>query len=170
MLLGSLCLDFLAIHPVADGNGRLARLLTIHELFRAGYGIARYVSLEQRIFETRNSYYAALRASQRNWNDAAHDVWPWIEYFAGIVAGAYESFEEKVSGIASTQGMSKQEIARRHVQLMPAGSVFRFRDLRSVLPGISDQTLRLALDGLRDGGLAAPSGRGAGARWTRTVG
>ncbi len=52
VLLGAFVLDLLAIHPVADGNGRLARLITTHELLRNGYGVARYVSVEQRIYKT----------------------------------------------------------------------------------------------------------------------
>jgi Fic family protein len=168
VLLGLFTLDLLAIHPVADGNGRLTRLLTTHQLLRMGYGVARYVSVEQRIFETRQSYYEALRSSQMGWHEAAHDVWPWISYFAGVLAGAYQTLEARVAAARSTTGMSKHDIVRRHVELMAVGSVFRFRDLRAALPGISDQTLRLALISLRDNGLAVASGHGAGARWTRT--
>jgi Fic family protein len=36
VLIGALIVDFLAIHPVADGNGRLARLITTHELLSQG--------------------------------------------------------------------------------------------------------------------------------------
>ena len=64
VLISGLVLDFLAIHPLIDGNGRTARLITTHELIRLGYGVARYSSIEQRVWETKNEYYAALRASQ----------------------------------------------------------------------------------------------------------
>lgn len=167
VLVGILALDFLAIHPVADGNGRLARLLTTHELLRMGYGVARYVSIEQRIFDTRSSYYAALRASQVGWHEGAHDPWPWIEYFAVIMAGAYEAFESRVAGARSTQGLSKHEIVRRHVEIMPTDMTFSLRDLRKALPGISDGTLRLALVSLRDDRIATCTGHGRGAYWTR---
>ena len=68
MLIAALIIDLLAIHPVADGNGRLARLLTTYELLGAGYGVARYVSVEQRIFEAKNAYYQSLYQSQRGWH------------------------------------------------------------------------------------------------------
>lgn len=168
VLLGLFTLDFLAIHPVADGNGRLARLLTTHELIRMGYSVARYVSVEQRIFDSKHSYYDALQSSQAGWHESRHDVWPWIGYFVGVLAGAYDAFEARVATARSTSGMSKHEIIQRHVELMPAGSSFRFRDLRAALPGISDQTLRLALISLRESGMAEVHGRGPGARWTRT--
>ena len=93
ILVGALALDFLAIHPVADGNGRLARLLTMYELLAQGYGVARYVSIEQRIFESKNGYYASLYESQRDWHEGRHDVWPWISFLAGTLAGAYEDFD-----------------------------------------------------------------------------
>lgn len=62
MLVGACILDVLAIHPVADGNGRLARLMTTYELISQGYGVARYVSLEQRIYDSKNTYYQRQRA------------------------------------------------------------------------------------------------------------
>jgi Fic family protein len=76
VLLGALILDLLAIHPVADGNGRLARLLTTYELLAQGYGVARYVSIEQRIFESKNAYYTSLYESQKGWHEHEHSIWP----------------------------------------------------------------------------------------------
>ncbi|HTW43572.1 MAG TPA: hypothetical protein VMD79_14800 [Solirubrobacteraceae bacterium] len=55
VLIGALIVNPLAVHPVADGVGRLALLVTTYELLAAGYGVARYVSVEQRIFEAKNS-------------------------------------------------------------------------------------------------------------------
>ena len=82
VLIGALIVDFLAIHPVADGNGRLARLLTTHELLSQGYGVARYVSIEQRIFESKNTYYDRLYQSQRDWHQGKHTIWPFTTYLA----------------------------------------------------------------------------------------
>jgi Fic family protein len=166
LLLGAFILDLLAIHPVADGNGRLARLITTHELLRLGYGVARYASVEQRIFETKNAYYAALRLSQANWHDATHTVWPWMEYLAGVIADAYDAFEHRLAAADSLEGLSKQEIVRRHIAQLPAGGRFRIRDLRATLPGISDQTFRLVLAELRQAGVLAGDGTGPQAGWT----
>jgi Fic family protein len=165
VLIGALVLDFLAIHPVADGNGRLARLLTMHELLARGYGVARYVSVEQRIFESKNSYYASLYESQRDWHEGKHDVWPWISYLAGILAGAYEDFEQRVAAAGKQTG-SKQERARAYI-LDQAPAVFRRRDVERALPGISLATIRLVLNDLRDAGKIKSEGTGPGARWHR---
>lgn len=163
LLVGALALDFLAIHPVADGNGRLARLLTMHELLTCGYGVARYVSVEQRVYESKNSYYASLYASQREWREGGHDVWPWVSYLCRVLAGAYDDFERRASAAGDEKG-SKQERAREYV-LRQAPAEFRRRDVEKALPGISAATIRLVLAELRDEGKIRPDGSGRGARW-----
>lgn len=165
ILIGALVLDFLAIHPVADGNGRLARLLTTYELLAQGYKVARYVSLEQRIFESKNTYYKTFYDSQRNWHEGNHDVWPWITYLSRILASSYDDFEKRVAAAPEQLG-GKQDRVREYV-LREAPARFRRRDVERALPGISLATIRLVLTELRDSGQIKPEGTGAGARWNR---
>ena len=152
LLIGALVLDFLAIHPVADGNGRLARLVTTHVLLQAGYEVSRYVSVEKRMLETKDAYYDALYASQRRWHDGTHDVWPWIEYLVGVLTDAYDAFESRIAAQRTLATGSKQVQVRRYV-LEHAPRRFRVRDVRAALPGVSDQTIRLVLGQLRREGL-----------------
>jgi Fic family protein len=163
VLIGALILDLLAIHPVADGNGRLARLVTTHEMLASGYGVARYISVEQRIYESKHSYYAALYESQRGWRERAHTIWPWTMYLARVVADAYDDFERQVNAAAKPTG-SKQDQARAYI-LDEAPPVFSRRQLERALPGISQATIRLVLNELRDAGQIEVEGAGAGARW-----
>lgn len=165
LLTGLFVLDFLAIHPVADGNGRLARLLTSHLLRRAGYGIARYVSLEQRVFETKEDYYQALLDSQRGWHDAEHDPWPWLGYLVGVIDESYRQFEQRLAASPS-DGATKQERVRHYV-LEQAGPRFRIGDIRRALPRVSDPTIRVVLAELREEGRIAASGGGPTAHWVR---
>lgn len=165
VLLAAFILDFLAIHPVLDGNGRVARLLTAHELLRLDYGVVRYVSVEQRVYETKNSYYAALEMSQRNWHEGRHSIWPWTQYLLEVISEAYEDFEARIA----SAGTASTKQARVREQVLERGpSEFRFRDLKAALPDVSDPTLRLVLNELRDAGLIRASGKGPGARWIRT--
>jgi Fic family protein len=166
VLLGALVLDILAIHPVADGNGRLARLMTTSELLRLGYGVARYVSVEQQIFETKNGYYAALYESQRKWHDGAHSIWPWIEYLARVLAEAYDAFEQRVAGERSSANGSKQDRVREYVT-RHAPPVFTLADVRAAIPGVSDPTIRIVLNELKTSGAVTVEGRGRAARWRR---
>jgi Fic family protein len=153
LLIGALVLDFLAIHPVADGNGRLARLITTHALLQQGYSVSRYVSIEQRMFETRDAYYDAIYTSQRHWHEGEHDVWPWIGYLVDVLVSAYDDFEARVVARRELAAAgSKQDQVRRYI-LDHAPAVFRFRDVRSALPGISDPTIKRVLGDLRRDGL-----------------
>jgi Fic family protein len=165
VLTGALILDLLAIHPVADGNGRLARLLTTHELLSQGYGVSRYISIEQRVFETKNTYYARLYESQRHWHEAEHDIWPWVSYLAQTLAGAYDDFERRVAATGEEAG-SKQERAQEYI-LSHAPAEFRRRDIERALPGISPATIRLALNELRDSGRIRAERSGRSAKWRR---
>lgn len=165
VLIGALILDVLAIHPVADGNGRLARLMTTYELVSHGYGVARYVSLEQRIYDSKNTYYQRLYESQQGWHTGEHTIWPWVSYLATILAGAYEDFEERVAAGRDTVG-SKQDRVRHHI-LEQAPTEFRRRDLERALPGVSPATIRLVLNELRDSGKITVDGGGPSARWRR---
>lgn len=133
LLLGLFVLDFLAIHPVADGNGRIARLMAMHELLRMGYGVARYVSVEQLIFESKNSYYDALEASQANWHKSQHDTWPWLAYLVGVLHEAYGVFESKLSAVRNATGSKADQV--RHYVLREAPASFRVRRSRGGTPG-----------------------------------
>ena len=169
LLIGALILDFLAIHPVADGNGRLARLITTQTLLEHGYEVSRYVSVEQRMFDTKDAYYDALYASQIRWHEGEHDVWPWIDYLVGVIEGAYDHFEGRVAAQRNLAGGSKQGQVRQYV-LHHAPQVFRVRDVRASLPGVSDQTIKLVLGALRREGaieLDAAGGSGPHAAWRR---
>lgn len=164
--LAAFVLDLLAIHPVPDGNGRLARLATTHELLRLDYGVARYVSVEQRIYETKNAYYLALEESQRGWHEGEHTIWPWTEYLLRILADSYEDFESRVAAGRGSETGNKQERIRRWA-LQEAPAEFKIGDVRRAIPGVSDPTIRLALRAMRDEGLLAAESVGRGARWRR---
>jgi Fic family protein len=166
VLIGALILDFLAIHPVADGNGRLARLITTHELLAQGYHVARYVSIEQRVYASKNGYYASLYESQRDWHGAEHTIWPWTAYLAQVLAGAYDDFERRVAGAADQHAGTKQDRVRGYI-LRQAPSEFRRREIERALPDVSLATIRLVLNDLRDAQRIRPESSGPGARWRR---
>ena len=168
VVLSAFILDLLAIHPVADGNGRLARLVTTHELLQQGYGVARYVSLEQQIFETKNGYYASLYQSQRDWHEGNHTIWPWTEYLVGALAQTYERFESRVAAERGSHGTSKQDRVRTYV-LNQAPARFTIADIRRAIPGTSDQTIRLVLNEIKAAGDIRPDGTGRSAGWQRVA-
>jgi Fic family protein len=166
LLVAALILDFLAIHPFEEGNGRIARLLTTNELLRHGYGVARYVSIEQRILDSKNSYYVALRESQTGWHDERHDVVPWARYLLKVIEDAYGDFEQRVAAGTALVGRTKREQARNYI-VTQAPRRFRLAQIADALPDISHATIRDALEDLRSDGLYTV-GRGRFAMWERT--
>lgn len=165
LLICALVLDLLAIHPFEEGNGRVSRLLTTSELLRHGYGVAKYVSLEQRIFDSKNSYYVALRESQSGWRHGTHDGEPWARYLLRIVEDAYADFERRVAADTTLIGSTKREQARNYI-VTQAPRRFRLAQVADALPDISQATIRDALEELRSDGRITV-GRGRSAFWER---
>lgn len=165
LIVAAFALDLLCVHPFADGNGRVARLATTDLLQRAGYGVGKYVSVEQLIYETKNEYYHALEASTKGWfDDGQHTIWPWAGYLLGRLDAAYTRLGTRVA--AGTGGGTKQDRVRDFV-LLHAPTPFTIADIRRAVPGTSDNTIRLVLGELKNEGLIANDGTGRSAAWQR---
>lgn len=167
LLIGLFVLDLLTIHPFSDGNGRVVRAVTNALLDEAGYGVGKYVSLEQIIGNTADEYYEALLSSTHGWHEQAHDPWPWLTYFVSILTTAYDTFESRASSDRSTG--TKQDRVRDYV-VNHASDIFKISDIRVALPGISDPTIRLALESLKREGQITPEGTGRSAVWRKSPG
>ena len=155
-------LDFLCIHPFADGNGRTARLLTLLLLYRSGYAVGRYISLERVIEESRETYYEALEANSQGWHEAQHDPFPWLEYFWGVLLRAYTEFRDRTGRLLTARG-SKTALVEGAVErrIRP----FAISDIENDCPGVSRDMIRHVLRRMRDEGRVQVRGRGRGARW-----
>ena len=88
--------DFLCIHPFNDGNGRMSRLLTTLLLYQNGYMIGKFISLEQKIERTKDSYYAVLAQSGAGWHTGDEDVVPFVKYMLRVILAAYRDFESRI--------------------------------------------------------------------------
>ena len=106
LLIPMFILDFLCIHPFNDGNGRMSRLLTLLCLYKAGYIVGKYISIEHLIEKTKESYYECLQASSAGWHEDENDYEPFVKYMLGIVVAAYRDFTERVN-VLITSNLSK---------------------------------------------------------------
>lgn len=165
LLIGLFVLDLLTIHPFSDGNGRVVRAVTNALLDDAGYGVGKYVSLEQIIANTADEYYEALLPSTHGWHEHGHDPWPWLSCFVSTLTTAYDTFERRASSDRSTG--TKQDRVRDYV-VNHASTIFKISDIRVALPGISDPTIRLALEALKRSGQVTPEGTGRSAVWRKS--
>src|SRR5699024_9792934 len=115
ILIPMFILDFLCIHPFNDGNGRMSRLLTLLLLYRAGYIVGMYISIEKLIEQTKETYYETLQESSYNWHEEENDDAPFVRYMLGVIVAAYRDFSSRVQLLA-TSGMSKPERIREIVR------------------------------------------------------
>jgi Fic family protein len=166
LIVDAFVLDFLCIHPFPDGNGRLARLLTLLLLYAAGYEVGRYISLERIIESTKEAYYEALRRSGERWESGNHDPTPWHQYHLGVLNYAYREFERRVGELAAAPG-AKSETIRSAIQAFSPGDTFAISDLERLRPGVSRATIRRVLEELRAERQIKCLGRGRSARWRR---
>lgn len=157
-------LDFLCIHPFRDGNGRVARLLTLQLLYRFGYEVGRYVSLERIVEESKETYYESLEASSEGWHEASHDPMPWVRYLWGVLLRGYGEFESRVGTLREGKGW-KAEMVEGAV--MRRVAPFAISDIEADCPGVSREWVRIVLRRLRDEGRIRSTGRGRSARWVR---
>lgn len=163
LLVGSFVLDLLCIHPFRDGNGRVSRLMTTLLLERSGFAVARFVSLERLIEESRDSYYRSLHDSSQGWHDSAHDTVPWWNYFLSVVNRAYREFSEAVE--SREAGPGKTELVREAI--METEAEFSLAEIRAKLPSVSEQLIKRVLQQMKADGRLKLTGRGRSARWER---
>jgi Fic family protein len=67
-----------AIHPFRDGNGRSARILSSLAMYRGGFKLKEFTSLEEWWGRHLAEYYEVFRCLGSNWDPAA-DVTPFVE-------------------------------------------------------------------------------------------
>jgi Fic family protein len=83
LLIPTYILDFLCIYPFLEGNGRMARLLTLLLLYKASYEVGRFISLERIVERTKESYYDTLYQSSQGWHEGLHNLLPGVGVFLG---------------------------------------------------------------------------------------
>ena len=133
--------DFLCIHPFNDGNGRMSRLLTTLLLYRCGFYVGKYISLEAKIANHKDAYYDALRQSQHGWHEGNEDVVPFIKYILSTIIAAYRDFEDRFSIVEAKT--SALEMVRK-ASLQKLGR-FSKQDIRELCPALSVSSIEGAL-------------------------
>ena len=133
--------DFLCIHPFNDGNGRMSRLLTTLLLYRSGFYVGKYISLEAKIAKNKDLYYEALNRAQHGWHEGTEDFVPFIKYLMGTILAAYKDFgdrfaivEEKLPAIDIVRKATLNKIGR-----------FTKQDIRELCPSLSRSSVESAL-------------------------
>ena len=133
--------DFLCIHPFNDGNGRMSRLLTTLLLYKSGFCVGKYISLEAKIAKHKDLYYGALRESQVGWHEGEEDFTPFVKYLLRTILAAYKDFEDRFALVQGSR--SAEEIVRRAT--MQKIGRFSKQDIKALCPSLSISSIEGAL-------------------------
>ena len=148
--------DFLCIHPFNDGNGRMSRLLTTLLLYRNGFYVGKYISLEAKIAKNKDLYYDALGQAQIGWHEGTEDAVPFIKYLLGTVLAAYKDFED-LFALVETKLPALETV--RRATLNKIGR-FTKQDIRELCPYLSISSIEGALRKLVSSGELKREGSG----------
>ncbi len=161
LIVATFVFDLLCIHPFRDGNGRVSRLATTLLLQAHGFQVARYISLERLVEESKDEYYDVLAECSQGWHDGKNEIVPWWNYFLAVLRRAYKEFEQQVESTEARP--AKSDLARQTV--LAQVEQFTLGDLAAQMPAVSSQLIKKVLAELKKQGKIRLVGRGRGARW-----
>ncbi|MBQ1941153.1 MAG: Fic family protein [Selenomonadaceae bacterium] len=168
LIIPMFILDFLCIHPFNDGNGRMSRLLTLLLLYRSGYIVGKYISIERMIEQSKDTYYETLQLSSAGWHEEEIDYIPFVQYMLGVIVAAYREFSLRVK-LITTSGISKPERVRAIIR-ENLGKITK-ADIMAKCPDISLATVQRTLAALQKNGeiIKTGSGRSTAYLWNQDV-
>lgn len=157
--------DFLCIHPFNDGNGRMSRLLTTLLLYRSGFYVGRYISIEAKIADNKDLYYESLGKAQYGWHEGKEDADPFIKYLLGTILAAYKDFEDRFEIIE--EKLPALELVRKAVQ----NKIGKFskQDIRELCPSLSISSIEGSLRTLVKEGELMRGGSGKATYYVRLM-
>jgi Fic family protein len=175
--------DFLCIHPFDDGNGRMSRLLTVLLLYKSGFEVGKYISIEKHIEKTKNVYYDALEESSVNWHDGNEDPTPFIKYMLGVILASYREFEERVRIINETTVIQTTKTGKQRSVLIHSSPYdivkaavdsvigqFTKKEIVNICPSISEKSVEKAIHMLSEEGYIIKMGVGRSTFYVRNGG
>ena len=164
ILIPVLIHDFLCIHPFDDGNGRMSRLLTLLLLYKFGYFVGRYISIEMLIEESKESYYEELKRSSEKWHTGENDEIPFIRYMLGVLLKAYEECDDRFNFIGNEKLTSPERVLSVIQRSLEPLSK---KDIMIICPDISQRTIERALKELYDNSKIKQVGSGRSTKYIK---
>ncbi len=163
LLIPTFIHDFLCIHPFNDGNGRMSRLLTTLLLYRQGYVIGKYISLESKIEKSKDFYYSALEQSGIGWHENKEDATPFIKYILRIILAAYVDFEERVDYVDE----KRPTIESVRTAVDSKIGKFTKSDIMELVPSVGRATIENMLKQLVEEGYIERHGKSRGTYYVK---
>ena len=164
ILIPMFILDFLCIHPFNDGNGRMGRLLTLLLLYKSGYIVGKYISIELLIEKTKDTYYEALQDSSLGWHEDENQNGSFVKYYLGVLLKAYKEFENRVEHLRYRK-MSKPERIKAVID-QRVGKITK-KEIMEYCPDISKVTVERTLTSLVKEGYVQKIGAGTATAYVK---
>ena len=142
ILIPIFILDFLSIHPFNDGNGRMSRLLTLLLLYKSGYIVGKYISIEKIVENTKETYYDTLQQSSIKWHENKNNYEFFVEYYLGIILSAYKDFSNRAEYLTNKKMTVKERtesIIKNHF-----GKISK-KEIADMCPDINKGSIERAL-------------------------
>lgn len=158
ILSAAFVFDFVSIHPFRDGNGRMSRLLMLLTMYRSGFEVGKYISLEKIIEDSKETYYDTLAQSSANWNENQDNYVPFIDYFLGVVVRAYRELIERIGIVHNPKQLRADKLILKTLQqqLRPLSRA----ELVELIPQYSQTTIQRNLKKLKEEQKISPIGKG----------
>lgn len=165
--------ELVRIHPFVDGNGRIARALSILILFLEGYDIRKFFSLEEYFDRDADRYYEGLQSVEKKDGDLTF----WLEYFTEGLAIELAKIKEKVERI-SIDVKLREKLGGKPVLLsdrqlaiieyIQKTGYLQNKAFDTLFPMVSEDTILNELKGLLKNGIIKKQGVTKGARYVMT--
>ncbi|NLL95312.1 MAG: Fic family protein [Thermoplasmatales archaeon] len=145
LLIPCFILDFLSIHPFADGNGRTSRLLSLLMMYKNGIDVGKYISFEEKIDVSKKEYYHALYESSQGWSENKNDYVPFIKNFIGTLFLCYKDLDRRFAILGDGKVTKGSRVEGAVVNsLLPISK----REICRILPDVSETTVEAHLSRL----------------------
>ena len=142
LLIPCVILDFLCIHPFTDGNGRLSRLLTLLLLYKSGYGICKYASLEEQINLSKEYYYESLQESSTRWHTNENS---YVSFMKNFLSTLYKCYKELDKRFANVNGKKISKKNRIEQTVLDSVLPISKEEICELLPDVSPTTVEAVL-------------------------
>ena len=164
LLIPCVILDFLCVHPFADGNGRLSRLLTLLLLYRNGFDAGKYISFEGVVNTRKAEYYAALKESSEGWSENRPRYFPFMVDFLTTLYICYSELDKRFASVNAAKATKKSRIEST---VLNAFTPLSKADICGILPDVSPTTVEAVLGEMVRGGRVRRLGAGRASKYIR---
>lgn len=127
-------LNFVAIHPFVDGNGRTARVASTLHLMRSGVRAPELLSVESYLAAHRDEYFERLRTTiGPSYQPDRHSATEWVDYYVGISTALLDFENRLAEAWPHDMGLLTDALARRRhpIEWAPVLHMATFGPVRS---------------------------------------